>query len=124
MVGTDVNKWLFTELFDRVPNNIAIIDRQFRIVETNRNFVQTFGESKGKLCHEIYRDSQTPCPSCKAELTFMDGKGRVSEERRLNRHGRRSYYVVHFEPVVDPNGEIPYIIEMSARHHRAAVAAT
>lgn len=113
MQGPDLKNWLHTQLFERVPSNIAIIDREYRIVEANKNFKDEFGQSNGKHCYEVYRGRQSPCPSCKAELTFADGKGRVSEERRLNRDGSCSYYVVHYEPITDEGGDIPYIIEMS-----------
>ncbi len=113
MQKTDLRDWLHNELFERVPSNIAIIDREYHIVEANKNFKETFGEWQGKLCHNIFRNRNTPCSSCKAEQTFHDGQSRVSEESRLNRHGSSSYYVVHFEPIISPNGEIPYVIEMS-----------
>ena len=113
MQDSGLKNWLRNELFERVPNNIAIIDRQYRIVEANRNFTETFGDWKYRLCHEVYRHLSGKCPSCQAELTFADGQRRVSEERRLNRHGKYSYYVVHFEPIVTSSGEIPYVIEMS-----------
>ncbi|MFH1742494.1 MAG: PAS domain-containing protein [bacterium] len=113
MQESELKNWLRTELFEHVPNTIAIIDREFHIVEANRNFTETFGEWKGKSCYEVYKGSQSPCPSCKAELVFADGKGRISEERRLNKHGKHSYHVVHFEPIVNHDGTIPYVIEMS-----------
>jgi len=113
MHTTDLRDWLHNELFERVPSNIAIIDREYRIIEANQNFRETFGEWQGKLCHNIFRNRCTPCSSCKAEQTFNDGQSRVSEESRLNRHGDTSYYVVNFEPIISQNGDIPYIIEMS-----------
>ena len=108
-----MKNWLHNELFERVPSNIAIIDRQYRIIEANRNYTREFGEWNKKPCYEVYRGRKSPCSSCKAELVFADGSTQISEEKRLNRKGRYSYYVVHFEPIVDSNGDIPYVIEMS-----------
>ena len=105
--------WLRTELFERVPSNIAIINREYHIVDANKNFNEEFGRWNGKYCYEVFRGRQSPCLSCKAELVFTDGKGRVSEERRLNRDDKYSYYVVHFEPITTRSGEILYVIEMS-----------
>ncbi len=106
--------WLYTQLFDRVPSNVAIINRKYNIIDANRNFSQEFGQWNGKYCYEVFKDRQSPCLSCKADLTFADGKSRVSEERRLNRNGQYSYYVVHFEPVTNTSGDILYVIEMSS----------
>jgi len=113
MRESEKRNWFFAELFERTPSNIAIIDREFRVVEANKKFTEEFGEWKGKRCHEVYRGYQSPCPGCKAELTFADGKSRVSEERRLNRQGKYSHYVTQFEPIIDDKGDIPYVIKMA-----------
>ncbi len=113
MQETELRSWLRNELFERVPNNIAIIDREFRIVEANGKYTETFGPWRDKLCHQVYKGSDEPCASCKVQMVFEDGEARVIEEQRLNRFGRYSYYVVHFEPIVHESGRIPYVIEMS-----------
>ena len=110
---SDLKNWLHTELFERVPLNIAIIDRNFRIVDANQNFTDAFGTWENRLCYEIFRDRKNPCDSCQAEMVFSDGQARVSEERRLSRNGKYSYYVVHFEPIISESGNISYLIEMS-----------
>ena len=56
MQETDINHWLCDELFERMPNTIAIIDREFRIIRANRKFVNTFGAWENKLCHEVFKD--------------------------------------------------------------------
>jgi len=114
VIGTDLKNWLHGELFDRVPSNVAIINRKYHIIDANKNFAEEFGQWNGKYCYEVFKGRQSPCLSCKADLTFADGKGRVSEERRLNRNGQHSYYVVHFEPVTNKAGDILYVIEMSS----------
>ena len=113
MNDLDLREWIRGELFERTPNNIAILDREFCIVEANHNFTETYGEWKNRHCYEVYGRPDRECPSCMARLTFADGKGRVSEEHRLNKQRILSYHVVHFEPIVDRNGEIPYVLEIS-----------
>ncbi|RJP24094.1 MAG: PAS domain S-box protein [Candidatus Omnitrophota bacterium] len=113
MQELSLSDWLATELFERVPSNIAVLDREFRVVKANRNFVDAFGPCQGRHCYEIYRDDRHPCSSCQAALTFADGKRRVSEEQRRNRDGRYSHYVVHFEPIQLGENETHYILEMS-----------
>ncbi len=109
----NIKDWLCPKLFDLVPSNIAVLDREFRIVEANQNYIDTFGLCMGKYCYEVYKCRDNPCPSCNAELTFADGERRVSEEQRLDRNRNPSYYVVHFEPIKNDSNDIEYIVEMS-----------
>ncbi len=110
----ELKNWLRNELFERIPANIAIIDRDFRIVEANESFIREFGEGPDHLCFKVFKNREAPCQGCKAQLTFDDGKGRVTEEWRLNKDGRDSYYVVHLEPIKDEEGKVAYVIEMSS----------
>ena len=52
--------WLKMELFEQAPLNIAVIDRNYDIVETNRNFVSLFGDAHGKRCYQIYKKCDQP----------------------------------------------------------------
>ncbi|MDY6854294.1 MAG: ATP-binding protein [Thermodesulfobacteriota bacterium] len=113
MSENDIKYWLHSELFEHVPGNIVIIDKGYHIIKANKNFNMEFGDWSGKHCYEVYRGKKEPCPSCKADLTFSNGMGQVTEERRLNRNGNYSFYVVHFEPIKNKAGDIPYIIEIS-----------
>ena len=38
-----IKEWVQTQLWDQVPVNIAVIDRNFRIVQANRSFVKNYG---------------------------------------------------------------------------------
>ena len=106
-------KWLHTQLFDHVPCNIAIIDRNYRIVDHNRSFAEVFGEGKGRPCFEIYKGRSERCSHCMAAQTFMDGTVRVNDEVGVDRKGRAAHYVVHMAPIYGSDGDIPYLIEMS-----------
>ncbi len=108
-----LKNWLATELFNRVPSNIAVLDRGFQIVEANQNFIDAFGDSVGKHCYEVYKSCDKPCSSCMAELIFSDGERRVSEEQRYDRYGRYSHYVVHYEPIKLDSDEVTHVLEMS-----------
>lgn len=106
-------KWLHTELFDQVPCGIAIIDRNYNVVDHNRGFAEVFGEGKGRPCYQVYKGLTEQCPQCMAEQTFADGKVRVNDEVGVDRVGRPAHYVVHIAPIYGKNGDIPYLIEMS-----------
>ena len=105
--------WLREQLFEQVPCSIAVIDRDYSIVDHNRKFQELFGPGRGKLCHMVYKKRKKPCEQCIASKTFSDGKYRVNDEIGIDCNGRTAHYLVHVAPIFDPDGEIPYIIEMS-----------
>jgi PAS domain S-box-containing protein len=105
--------WLRTQLFDQVPCNIAIIDRDYEVVDHNRSFAEVFGEGRGRPCFEVYKGQSERCEHCMAAQTFRDGAIRVNDEVGVDRKGRVAHYVVHIAPIYGSNGDIPYLIEMS-----------
>jgi len=108
-----LQNWLQHELFEAVPYNIAVIDRDYKIVKHNRNFQGLFGSGIGKSCYSVYKKRSVPCEECVAVKSFADGKIRINDEEGRDRAGRPAHYLVHMVPVVMENGEIPYMIEMS-----------
>jgi len=113
MDQVELKNWLHTQLMEKVPTNIAIIDRGFKIVEANRRFENTYGDWRERHCFEVYKRRSSPCTNCVASQVFADGKPRVNEEEGIDINGKPSYYVVHVEPVQAEGGAIPYVIEMS-----------
>ncbi|RJP65007.1 MAG: PAS domain S-box protein [Candidatus Abyssobacteria bacterium SURF_17] len=113
MVETEWQRWLHSQLFEQVPCCIAVIDRQYNIVENNRAFRDVFGEGKGKKCYEIYKGRKDRCPDCMAAHTFADGRPRVNDEVGIDHRGRKANYLVHVSPVIAPDGSVPYVVELS-----------
>ncbi len=109
----EIQDWLHLNLFDEVPIAIGVISPDFRIVQANRRFRETYGEWEGRPCYQVYKGRSEPCAQCAAAKTFADGKIRTREEEGTVRHGTPSHYFVHMLPIARPGGEIPYVIEMS-----------
>jgi PAS domain S-box-containing protein len=113
-IATDeFSHWVRTQLFDDVPIAICVIDRRFRIVEANRTFTETYGPWSGRSCFRVYKNLHDRCEQCGAIRTFADGQTRVREERGLLQDGSEISYLVHMLPIKRPDGEIPYVVEMS-----------
>ncbi|MEZ5359732.1 MAG: ATP-binding protein [Candidatus Zixiibacteriota bacterium] len=109
-----LGEWLYKGLFEQVPFNIAVIDREFNIVEANKNFDSYFGKWKNKKCYEVYKKLDSPCVGCNAILTFQDGRVRVRDDTGIDQHGNESHYVVHIAPLrKSVRGKVDYIVEMS-----------
>lgn len=113
MLAAEIHEWLRANLFDEVPIAISVISRDFRIVEANRRFSETYGSWKDRPCYEVYKGRSDRCEKCAAMKTFADGKIRTREEEGTVRNGAQSYYLVQMVPIHRPGEEIPLIIEMS-----------
>ena len=110
---SEVQNWIGRQLFEHVPNNIAVIDRDYKIVTSNDHFKSVFGEPRGRHCYEVYKSRNRICRDCMAAKTFADGKVRVNDEEGIDKNGRAAHYVVHNAPVYDEVGQVTYVIEMS-----------
>jgi PAS domain S-box-containing protein len=108
-----LKEWINNKLFENVPCNVAIIDRNFNIVENNRNFLEYFGDGKGKKCYSVYHKREKPCKQCPSLMTFTDGESRVVEGEGQDKDGQISNYIVHILPIFDEKCEIRYVVEMS-----------
>ena len=113
MFTDEIHKWIRTNLFDEVPTAISVITPDFRIVEANRCFRETYGPWEGRPCYEVYKGRADHCEQCAAVKTFADGKIRTREEAGTVRNGIQSYYLVQMVPIIRCGGDIPYVIEMS-----------
>jgi PAS domain S-box-containing protein len=109
----DLENRLGRSLFELVPFNVAVIDREFRVVAANSNFEEYFGEWRGRHCYEICKGASERCSHCQAMAIFDDGQIRVSDESGVDRHGRACHYVVHLAPVKDAEGRVQHVIEMT-----------
>jgi histidine kinase len=80
MPTDDLKHWIRTELWDQVPVSIAVINRDFDILEANKSFVKTYGRWQNRKCYAVYKGRSTRCEKCAAAETFADGRIRVREE--------------------------------------------
>lgn len=113
MKTEDVRNWVRTQLWDQVPVRIAVIDNNYHIVEANQSFRSAFGDWKDRPCYAVYKGRSERCEGCAAFRTFADGKTRVREEQGVPLEGKPTFYLVHMVPLIRPEGDIPYVIEMS-----------
>ena len=111
--NSELDEMLGRGLFEQVPFNVAVIDREFNVVAANRNFREFFGNWEERKCHQVFKGSAERCAHCRAERVFRDGLVRVSDETGVDRFGRRCHYVVHLAPLRDADGRVKYVIEMT-----------
>ncbi|MGD8897216.1 MAG: PAS domain-containing protein [Acidobacteriota bacterium] len=96
-------------LLEEMPSGIMVMDRDFRIVDHNRAFVDVYGTNVGRPCYQVYKDRGTACPDCPAQQTFDDGRPRVLEETGLDGNGQTIHYLARVVPLRDEAGEITHV---------------
>jgi signal transduction histidine kinase len=109
----ELENHLGRSLFELVPFNVSVINREFRVLAANSCFEEYFGEWRGRRCYEVCKGATERCSNCQALATFADGRVRVSDESGVDRRGRTCHYVVHLAPVKDAAGRVQYVIEMT-----------
>lgn len=91
--------------FDTVPDLIAILDREQRIIQVNRAMAERIGISKedaaGKLCFEIFHDKKGADADCPCLQMLSDGRWHETEihEAKLGGH-----FWITVTPLRKPDG--------------------
>jgi PAS domain S-box-containing protein len=99
--------------FQQVPCYCTIQNRDMKIIRTNKLFRQDFGSKMGELCYEAYKGSDKICDDCPVIKTFADGKSHSTEENVRTRDGNEAHMLVNTTPVIDENGLVVGVMEMS-----------
>jgi len=103
----------YRQYFDEMPCYLTVQDRDLKIVDANRRFVENFGEYEGRYCYQVYKKRAEICEDCPVERTFADGKRHRSEERVRTLDGREVSVIVYTTPIRNEDGEITSVMEMS-----------
>ncbi len=103
----------YQSLFEQAPCIITVQDRNYRLIQYNREFSERFGQQLGQPCYRAYKGRDEKCVDCPVELTFEDGLPHYSEETGINKDGTRTYWVVRTAPVKNAEGQIVGAMEMS-----------
>jgi histidine kinase len=102
----------YRNLFEMVPCEIAVIDRELRLIHFNTRFVSKFNPSRGQHCFYAFKGRSSKCASCPVEKTFQDGKAHLSEETGYFKNGRSANWLVATSPQKDRQGHVTAVMEM------------
>ena len=104
----------FEDILRSAPCFLSVQDRDLRIVATNQDFIETFGDVIGRYCYEVYKQSDEKCSDCPVERTFADGGKHTTEQDVVLPDGRTIPILAYTSPVCGPDGEIEAVVEISA----------
>lgn len=110
---TELVRQKYRNLFEHVPCDIIIIDRNFQIIETNQKSREVFGAIEGAYCYEILKNRGTKCQDCTAQQTFEDGQMHSGRSTVIDRSGKKLELQVTTVPYGAKNGEFDLVLEMA-----------
>ncbi|MBI5848232.1 MAG: PAS domain-containing protein [Nitrospirae bacterium] len=97
------HQWEHT--FDVIPDLIAVIDKDHRIVRANRAMAEKVGlelkDILGKKCYELFHKTSAPIESCPHAFLLHDMQGHAAEiyEKEFD-----AYFLVTVSPLIDDSG--------------------
>ncbi|MBU1182752.1 MAG: PAS domain S-box protein, partial [Proteobacteria bacterium] len=103
----------YQNLFELVPCIITVQDRDYKLIQYNREFADKFAPKPGDYCYQVYKGRSEKCVNCPVEKTFLDGKSHYSEETGYNKDGTLTHWIVNTSPIKNSKGEIIATMEMN-----------
>ena len=103
----------YQNLFELVPCIITVQNRDYKLIQYNREFADKFAPKPGDYCYQVYKGRIEKCVNCPVEKTFLDGKSHYSEETGYNKDGTLTHWIVNTSPIKDSKGEIIATMEMN-----------
>jgi len=103
----------YQNLFDQVPCTITVQNRDYKLIEFNKEFSKKFSPKYGDHCYFAYKSLSKKCNNCPVERTFVDGNSHFSEESGINKDGTVAHWFVKTAPLKDEEGNIVAAMEMS-----------
>ncbi len=109
----DLRNRLGLTVLETAPCQVAVIDRQRRIVLSNSAFGRLFAVRDGAACFEVYKRRGAPCDKCIADLSFADGSEHISDEEGIDRDGGMVRYRLQAVPLADSSGKTKHVALIS-----------
>jgi histidine kinase len=103
----------YQDLFEMVPCLITVQDRNYELVQYNREFAEKFAPQPGDSCFRAYKGRSEKCVDCPVEMTFSDGCSHVSEETGFSKDGKPTHWLVKTSPIRNAAGDIVAAMEMN-----------
>jgi len=100
-------------LFDQVPCAVLIIDRDYRIVRTNRQARKMLGNLVGKHCYKGLKGFDQKCTQCTARKTFGDGLLHTGHHAWKTKAGDTIHQHVITVPLRLANGSFDTVMELA-----------
>ena len=114
------NKPSCEQIIDMLPEPFVVIDRSYRIIAANRNYLKHYGYKRsediiGRYCYEISHHVDAPCSQhgehCPLENVFRSGQAAQVMHIHYDKKGKEEYVQLHSNPLFDADGNVLYVGE-------------
>jgi histidine kinase len=103
----------YQNLFEAVPCLITVQNKEFQLLQYNREFKDRFHPKKGALCYQAYKNRSEPCEQCPVVETFRDGKPHHSEQKGISKNEIPNYWTLRTAPIINRKGIVTAVMEIS-----------
>lgn len=109
----------YHSLLNGIQEEIVMIDRDYRITDVNKTFLETTGHSReeviGRHCYEVSHGFNKPCDyfdeECCLNKVFETGGSYGCHHVHLLKDGGKANVDILLSPVKDKNGKVTQVIE-------------
>lgn len=118
------------QIINILPDPFVVIDRNYRIIAANRNYLKHYGHSTpadvvGRYCYEVSHHVDSPCSQhgehCPLETVFETGQ--PTQVMHVHYHGGEEEHVqLHSNPLFDHNGKVMYVGEYIYPVHKPSLS--
>ena len=103
-----------------ISDSILLISNDFKIIWANKTAIkqtgQTLEELKGKLCHKVTHNNQSPCQGpndrCPIDEVLKTNKPLTVEHTHTDKQGRKKTIEVTAYPIKNEKGEITQFVHI------------
>ena len=100
----------YQKLFDAVPDFIAVLDPDLRIIAVNESFKNSFGDNIGSGFFDSFKHIQFSENDFPLRKTFADGESHQVETELTTKNGKRFNTILSTAPVKTIGGKVMQII--------------
>ncbi|MGM0593201.1 MAG: sigma-54 interaction domain-containing protein, partial [Pseudomonadota bacterium] len=108
------------QIINILPDPFVVIDRDYKIIAANRNYLKHYGHSHprdvvGRYCYEVSHHVDKPCSQhgehCPLESVFETGQATQVMHIHYDRNGVEEHVQLHSNPLFDHEGNVIYVGE-------------
>jgi two-component system cell cycle sensor histidine kinase/response regulator CckA len=113
------NENYFRTLLSSMHDEILVIDRDYKITDVNKDYLNIFGRRReeliGKHCYHILHGADEPCDrqgkECKLYKVFAMGEPENYRHKRITADGSMIWVDILLSPLKDEKGNITHVIK-------------
>ncbi len=108
--GATENPAVDSALLDAIDVGLLVIDRSFRILQSNRRIEgwvhRSHGEMRGQQCFRVFHNADEVCADCPCRVVFRKGEPATTSHTGRDAQGGTMRVRISARPLFNDNGEV------------------